>query len=104
MNWNKSPLAFGDVRDAFERALNAERGIKITCASHGEAIILRSRFNYYRKLDRADNRNTYPEDHPLHGSSAYDRLVLRVPPKGAPDDTAVFIEPRKVEDLAIEDL
>lgn len=104
MNWNKSPLAFEDVRDAFDRALAAERGIKITCETRAEVVRLRSRFNYFRKMNRADNKTTYPEGHRLHNNSAYDELILRIPPKGTPEETALFIEHRSMENMKIEEL
>jgi hypothetical protein len=101
---NRSPNAFTDVVEAFDRALNAPRGIRIACGTYGQAIRLRQRFNYYRKLDRARNRDTYPPDNPLHGVSVYDSLELRIPPKADPNSNVLFIEPRLVENLIIEDI
>ena|SRR5215475_4799064 len=102
MSWNKSPLAFDDVRQAFEDALTSETGIRIRYATRGRAVTERSRFNYFRKVERADSKNVYEPDHPLHGRCMYDKFTLRIPPKGAEDETYLYIEPRKYEDLEIE--
>jgi len=104
MSYNRSPLAFDDIKDAFDRAVASPKGIRISCDSHGAAVVLRSRFNYFRKQDREDNKRTYPPDHPLSGRSPYDRLVLRIPQKGTPEDTVLFIEPRSVADMHIEEI
>lgn len=102
--YNKSPYAFDDLREIFERAMLSEHGIKIVCKSRSEAIITRSRMNYLRKMDRKENAITYQSDHPMHMRSVWDRLVLRVPAKGAPDETTIYMEKRSHENFIIEDL
>lgn len=104
MSFNKSPLAFDDLREIFNRALNAKSGIRIACRSRGDAIVLRTRFNYFRKLDRADNKRLYQMDDYMHGRSAYDRLVLTVPARGAEDENYLYIKRRRAEDLTVEEL
>jgi len=104
MSWSKSPLAFDDVREAFERAIETEKGIMIRCKSHAHATTTRSRFNYFRKLDRVENQKVYPPGNPMHGKSVYDRFSLRIPPKGSPDDRTLYIEVRSIDDLDIESL
>jgi hypothetical protein len=104
MSYNRSPLAFDDVREAFERALGAPKGIRVVCKDRGAAFVLRSRFNYFRTLDREENRKTYQPDDPMYGKSVYDRLILRIPPKGDKDEHVLLIEPRSVEAFDIEDI
>lgn len=104
MGFNLSPLAFDDIREAFDRALSAPKGIRIPCTSRGAAIVLRSRFNYYRKLDREENRKTYPPEHPMYGKSAYDKLVLHIPSKGHAEENVLFVEPRPSLELTIEEI
>lgn len=104
MSYNKSLLAFDDIREAFEKALSAPKGIRISCSSRGAAVILRSRFNYYRKLDREQNGKTYETDHPMWNRSPYDKLVLRIPPKNEPEANTLYIEPRSIGDLFIEEI
>lgn len=93
MSYNKSPFAFDDIRSAFERALEAPKGIKLVCDSHSAAILLRSRFNYYRKMHRRENSEVYQPGDPMYGKSVYDRLILRVPKKGNTDANILYIEP-----------
>lgn len=104
MSYNKSPLAFDDIAEAFERALASPKGIRIPCTSRGAAINLRSRFNYMRKVNRIDNRRTYPPDHPMHGHSIYDKLILRIPPRESPDGATLYIEQRTIESMNIEEI
>jgi len=104
VGFSKSPLAFGDVREAFDRALNSPKGIRIPCETRGAAIVLRSRFNYFRKIDRDESKRVYPIDHGMYNCSAYDKLILRVPAKGAPDETVLYIEPRLSTDMQIEEI
>jgi len=40
----------------------------------------------------------------MHGASVYDSLVLRIPPKGTPEETILYIEPRSIEDFNIEEI
>lgn len=100
MSFNKSPLAFDDAREVFERATTAPKGIRILCSDRAAAVVLRSRFNYFRKLDREENKKTYPPDHPMYNRSAYDKLVLRIPQ----DEPALYIEPHTAEIYNIEEL
>lgn len=102
--FSQSIFSFDDIKPHLDRALGSEKGIKVTCDSHKQAVILRARFNYYRTLDRKSNTKTYEEGHPLHGRSIYDRLVLRVPREGNPEDTSVFIEKRLPETWKIEEI
>jgi hypothetical protein len=104
MRYSKSVMAFEDVREAFDRALEAPKGIRIPCPTRSAAMELRSRFNYFRKLDRAESSETYKEGHPLHSKSIYDRLVLRVPSKGSPEENVLIIEPRSISTLNIEEI
>lgn len=104
MNISVSPFAFQDAEELFERALATERGIKITFETRGAAIALRHRMNKHRVNDRRANVKTYPEDNPLHGTSTYDRLRLRIPNKGSPDETTLFIEPRTAEAYRVEEI
>jgi len=102
--FNKSAFAFDDLREVFEKALAATKGIRVVCKSRSDAIITRSRMNYLRKMDRRENGVTYQSDHPMYMRSAWDRLVLRVPPKGDPDEAVIFIEKRTAERLTIEEI
>ncbi len=77
MSFSKSTLAYPDIKDYFERAIDTERGIKITCADEKAATMYKHRINYFRVLHRKDNQRVYPEGHPLHGRSPYDVFVIK---------------------------
>lgn len=100
----KLSSAYETIRDAFDKALDAPRGVRIPCLTRGAALSLRHRFNYFRKLNRDQNSDIYPSGHRMHKRSVYDSLVLRIPAKGAPDDNVLFIEPHLLGDLIIEEI
>jgi len=102
--FNKSTFAFDDLREVFNKAIDAPKGIRVVCKSRSEAMVTRSRMNYLRKMDRKENGITYQPDHTMHLRSAWDRLVLRVPAKGHPDEAVIFVEKRSVENLTIEEI
>jgi hypothetical protein len=76
--YSKSPLAYGDIKELLDKALDSPRGIKITLEKHGHAIQLRQRASKFRTMDRASSKTVYPEGHPMHGRSSYDVLALRI--------------------------
>ena len=104
MSFSKSMFAFDDVKPTLDRALEAEKGIKVVCNNYGHAIITRSRFHYYRQMDREQNAKNYPPEHPLWNRSVYDKLILRVPKKGAPDAHCLYVEKRRAEDFQVEEI
>lgn len=104
MSFNKSPLAFDDIRAIFEKALQTEHGVRIPCRNRATAVVLRSRFNYFRVQDREYNAKTYDPDHLMHGRSMYDKFVLRLPHQGAPDDHVLYIQPRSMGEMTVEEL
>jgi len=76
-------MAYKDCYEALNAALEHPKGVKIPCETREAAERLRARMHYARKLDRDDNAAIYPEtDHPLHGRSQYDILVVRVSMNG----------------------
>ena len=101
--FNRSVLAFDDIRDLLDRALAAPRGLRVPCGTRGKAVHLRVRCNYFRKLDRKQSLLTYESDHPMYGRTPYDKLVFRIPKDGE-NSTALYIEKRSVEDLIVEEL
>lgn len=104
MAFNIGTNAFEDVKEIFLRALETPKGIKVKCHTRAEAINLRSRLNYYRQMDRNENKKVYPPDHPQHGGSVYDKLILRIPPRDSEDQDTIFIQQRSTIGLVIEDL
>lgn len=97
----KSHLAISQFRSIFEKAMSAERGIRISCGSHGEAVKLRVNLNRFRKQDRDMNSKVYsdPSD-PRHGISDYDVFELVIPKE---NDKVIEIR-RRGNGLAVEEI
>jgi len=76
MSLSNSYESYPDVLQAFDKALESERGVRITLASPGKAINFRQRCYKFRLLDRARNAQVYPQGHHLHMTSPYDSLVI----------------------------
>jgi len=92
-----SLLAYPDVKDAFEKALNSVYGVRVSFKSSKEAHRFVGRCNSFRLLDRKENLKIYPEPaSTLHGRSVYDVLSL------SREDKVVTIVPLKPDDITVE--
>lgn len=92
----KNISAYEDIRQHFDRALQATTGIRITKASHGAAVSMRARFYAMRKLERERSLEIYEPGDPRRGASPYENLSIEV------EDNAILIRhvaPDLVEDL-----
>lgn len=82
MGVNSSPLAQEDIRQALDRALETEKGIKITFrsgsakANSATATYTRSRMHKLRAMDRKNNAQIYVKDHPMHNTSIWDGIII----------------------------
>lgn len=88
-----------NLRDVLDRALVADRGIRVPTASRGHAVNLRQRLYTLRTADRETSMKVYPEGSPLHGRSAYDELVITLE---KPEECNLLIRrgtPMEVEEL-----
>jgi hypothetical protein len=99
----KTRQSYNDCYDLFDRALEAEQGIRISVETYEGAQSLRSRLHMARQLNRDDNRSTYDEGHAMHGASPYDKLKVRI--REAKGRTYLYIEPidkglGEIEDLS----
>ena len=96
---NASLLAYPDVKEFLERALNSERGVKMTFKTRADAFRFRGRCDSFRKLDRKENLKIYTEPtKTLHGRSVYDVLLIRNA------DTVVTAEPLKFDESQMSEL
>ena len=100
MGMSKSPLSFEDVRGVLDKALAAEKGVRVPVSSEGSGRNLIQRLNSCRKSDRESNGKIYPEDHPLHKRTPYDQLMIRV----SVEDGKAFVEllKRTADLIAVE--
>jgi hypothetical protein len=73
-----SRLAFADAYECMERALKDEFGIRVRFETEGHALNFRTRLNAARNIDRRDNGRIYPDTHPMHGVSEYDKVSARI--------------------------
>lgn len=88
---SNSPLAYGDARELLLRAVESERGLRLTLASPAAAASLRRRMNFVRAQDReASQKRLMPGD-PLYGVSDFDMLEFAV--------IGAVLEVRKTSDL-----
>ncbi len=98
MSTSNSPLAYDDIRDALDRALSADHGVRIHSASVGAAMHLKQRLYKFRKIDRDQSRKLFPEDDSRHGTSIFDSLTVEQ------IDTILVIKRRVAGALQIEDI
>lgn len=78
MSLSKSILAYNDCETFFQAAENDPKSIRIRCSTEAEAVHLRFRMSYFRKLDRERNCEVYQPGEFMHGRSEYDKYVLKV--------------------------
>lgn len=61
--------------DVWQRALEADRGIRIKVQN---PVDYRGRLYHARAAERKHNLQAYPEEHVMHGKSYYDHLIVRL--------------------------
>lgn len=98
MSTSKSRLGYVDCFELFDKALNANKGVRINNLDAGSSWRLRLRLNKARRIDRIDNTETYPEGHLLYGRSLYDKIVIT----RAQDEDGWYLELIKVEGIVYD--
>lgn len=76
MGTSNSPLAYDDIRDALDRAIASNNGIRIVKSTLGEAVHLKQRIYKFRQIDRKQSLHMFNEGDPRRGSSIYDSLAI----------------------------
>lgn len=103
MSLSNSLLSYQDCLDAMDQALADDQGGRVRFPDREAALHFRSRCHYARKLHRDKNAQIYPDpEHPQHGSSHYDELVLKERPDG--DGWYIYLVRMKVGSVAVEPL
>lgn len=109
MTTSTSRLAYDDIFELLEETMETKKGKRIPFNkrdnipdNRGEAIQFRVRLHTARTIDRSDNANLYPKEHPLHGRSKYDILCASV--KTENGKVYLYITKRSLENYEIEDL
>ena len=106
MSTSTSILAYSDVREILDRALESPRGIEVDIPDEpgskpgGKATYFRQRAYSFRALDRKANSKIYPPDDPMHATSIYDTLVVI----HNPPSTKIQIRKAGLEGMEIREL
>lgn len=82
MTFTKAPIAYEDIRPVLDRAVESEKGIRLTFEKNHEAVRWVSRANYIRTYTREQQKKIYPDpEDPNHHQCEWDRLIIRRPIK-----------------------
>jgi hypothetical protein len=103
MSLSNSLGAYRDCAAYFTQATADPKGIRLCGGTYAVCFALRQRMHHFRNLDRRANATTYPPDHPMHNTSAFDDLVLQL----IPDQDKkwwLYISSRSAQILAVESL
>ncbi len=76
MSASHSPNPVIDARVLMDRALEAEKGIRIRFDTSGAAQRMRQRCHYLVSRERLMTIKAFPSDDPRHGATAYDLLQM----------------------------
>lgn len=93
-----SLMAYTDVKEVLDKAIESKKGLKVSFDTVNGAIRWTSRANSFRILDRKNNLKLYQEGHSMHGCSPYDTLWIKRTEK------EVEIKPRSNDELTIMEL
>ena len=99
---SSSRLAFSDCFDLLEQAISDQKGIRIKFDSYDDAFNFRLRLHSARRIDRVENRLTYPEGHPMWGRSVYDSITCRIRKTG--DQAWLRLERTDAREFEVESL
>lgn len=99
---SKSRFAYDDCYSLMEAALADGVGTRYLVDDVGRANQLRLRLNYARSIDREQNAEAYPLEHPMHGRSEYDKLIFKVNLREG--QWWVYIEVNTLNPLKVEGL
>lgn len=95
--------AYDECRALYDRALDDPKGARACLDTYDACFAFRTRMHYFRRLDAKANAKAYPEDHPSHGTSIYDTLMVRIV-RDEDGKYWLYIEPRAGGITAIEGL
>ncbi len=87
----RSIMAYSDIYELLDKAVESERGVSISAPDKASFIKLRQRIASAISAHRVHMGRIYPEGHLLHGVTLYDKLsivgdlttlTVRVVPRG----------------------
>ena len=95
MSLPTSLRAYEDCRALYDAAVADPKGARACLGTYESCINMRTRMHYLRKLDREANAETYPADHPMHGTSTYDDFFIQIH-KDEDGEFWIYIQRRQV--------
>lgn len=102
MSASTSKLSYSDCFEVMDKALEADRGVRIQFNDEGNAKHFLVRCHKARVLDRHENRLTYNEGDPLYARSIYDPLMGQI--KRMDGKIWLFLRKLSAEHLVIEEI
>lgn len=93
-------LAYEDIRQVMDRAVDSATGVKVTFPSRNMATNFRHRCHKFRVLMQRLNSQSKTEDDPDYGSSTYDSLIISI----EADPRIVMIRHRMLVTYDVEEL
>ncbi len=96
-------LSYSDAYDAFDRAKDDPKGIRLRFDNLAAAQTFRSRLHNARSNDRRDNTTIYELGDPLYGRSVYDTLIVRIK-EDVEKKFWVYIEHTSIDKMVVESL
>lgn len=72
----RSIMAYSDIYEMLDKAVESERGISISAPDKASCIKLRQRVASAISAHRTHMEKIYPQGHALHGVTPYDKLSV----------------------------
>lgn len=91
MSYASSISAYPDIRNALDQALASAKGVRLKFPDDKAAMTFKGRVHSFRYQDRKENKKIYPEDHPMHGRSAYDPLMVKTEPTVVENEKTLYV-------------
>lgn len=92
---------YSDCFDAYDKALEQSRGIRMRYPDYGHAYFMRMRLHMARKIIRKENGLIYEPGHAMHNCSIYDPISVKIR-AGDEGSYWVYLEKFTLMDTQIE--
>lgn len=104
MSYPTSRLAYAKYFEAYDRAANSRKGIRLEFDSIDDALFFRARMHQARKIDRKGNLDIYQPGDALYGCSTYDTFTVKHPVCDTDGKWWLYVERNDVLPNHIEEL
>jgi len=89
--------------ETLDRCLSAARGIRVHMPNNTTAMHFRQRLHHARVLQRKKNSEVHAKGEPLHNTSIYDCIIIRIR-QDVEDNWWIYLEKNLVIPGVVEDL